>query len=315
MQENFENITIGNQQPSTNGRKTGEGSTTRDHVVKDDFVYCAICGKKGQKLYRHIKAVHNITIAQYRILYPNVEYINNSLRNSIKINMNSGRNTINSSSELRKQTNNKISIAITESLKNEELCNSYAERIFKGGQKFRENKDSDEYKSYLDKQSKISKSRWDSFSPEEKVKEINKIMSSRSTKKVFTIENKEYIFRSYLEYWVAKSLILNKLDFEYEPFHIILENNSHYIPDFYVAELDIIIEAKGKKVLDKKKQILINNYMIKNSKKYLLLENCYKLNETELKSFLDIISTNSTVLLHVKKREKEYDIVYSYSKD
>jgi len=55
--------------------------------------------------------------------------------------------------------------------------------------------------------------------------------------------------------------------------------------------------------------------MIKNSKKYLLLENCYKLNETELKSFLDIISTNSTVLLHVKKREKEYDIVYSYSKD
>lgn len=68
--------------------------------------------------------------------------------------------------------------------------------------------------------------------------------------------------RSSYEVFFANCLILNKINFKYEPKTFRLENGSYYTPDFYLEDEDLWIELKG--VDDNEKQKTSRKLFSKN---------------------------------------------------
>lgn len=54
-----------------------------------------------------------------------------------------------------------------------------------------------------------------------------------------------HTFRSRLEADVAYLLDAMRLPWEYEPTSLLLPNGTHYMPDFYVPSLRLVVEARG----------------------------------------------------------------------
>ena len=74
-------------------------------------------------------------------------------------------------------------------------------------------------------------------------------------------------FHSILEAWWAAYFDFLNLDWEYEPTTYLFTDNTRYTPDFYIPEIDLIVEIKGRH-LDRIEKV---GLFVKASKKSVLI--------------------------------------------
>lgn len=122
------------------------------------------------------------------------------------------------------------------------VCSSYCKRIYKNRKYY-----IGLYPSQL------------KFENERKIKNANRRKNKTDVRSLAIAAG----FRSGLEQKVDKILVQNDMGFVYEPYKIPFiqpELKRNYLPDFYIPEYDIYIEAKGRLTSDdRKKHILLKD--------------------------------------------------------
>lgn len=103
------------------------------------------------------------------------------------------------------------------------------------------NLNDNERKVLIDKANKKRIEFWENISDEDLLNHTQKCIPKPF---IEDINNIQYTFRSSWEVIVAKWLTANNIEWTYEKIVINLKGKKHYIPDFYLPEMKILIEVK-----------------------------------------------------------------------
>lgn len=222
-----------------------------------DYVECPICGKKLMNMTSHIKA-HGIEIKDFKIKYPNVDLVSESYRSKMSSKMKVVRNrddvkaktSENSkrmwgSSEfkdkmhkihLEVQSDKDLQSRKSKTLKNTWKRQEVRNRIIDAQKK------AQSLESEKERKSRQGKLNWESKEYRSKV---------RKHRSVRILDNGEpMIFASSWEVKVSKYLDSLDIEWDYETLqfeYFTNDGKSHnYYPDFYLRDLDLILEVKPK---------------------------------------------------------------------
>lgn len=243
--------------------------------LKISLIKCLICGKDLKYISNtHLKK-HNLTIKDYQKLYPEAkircdEYDEILLKicKTTPEKMRAGVvKAEKADPEYHKKRIINTNKTIKEKRKNDK---NYDERYRNKRKNTQLNRWKSASKNEIDefkkKMSKITKERfqhWKCYEPE-KLENFKKIVSEASKKmwnkktpeekrKIYSKynQNSQYEYngikyKNWFEQFVAEELSKYNISFEYQSLAILLSNKKTYIPDFYIKDKNLIIEAKGR---------------------------------------------------------------------
>lgn len=243
--------------------------------LKIKLIKCLICGKDLKYISNtHLKK-HNLTIEKYQKLYPKAkircdEY-DKILSEVHKITPEKMRAGVikaeKADPEYHKKRIKNTNKTIKEKRKNDKSYDEKYRNKRKKAQLNRwENITENERNNFKRKISKITKERfeyWKYYEPE-KLENFRKAVSEASKKmwdkktpeekrKIYSKynQNSQYEYngvkyKNWFEQFVAEELSKYNVNFEYQSLAILLSNKRTYIPDFYIKDKNLIIEAKGR---------------------------------------------------------------------
>lgn len=268
-----------------------------------DFVICQVCNEKLKRITLHHLKMHNMTRDEYISKYPNVNLICETCRQtyskSAKIYLNKKskeelsrigklRNNIwrekynNSSENFQQEYKNKLSMSVSKGIekikiefpehyKKGNINRSIArKKLFKkepekmkricqkGAQSLWDNMTAEERENKINVLAFNNKKWWNNLTSEEKTKIVQHNFSSRKCYKYNDIS-----FRSKFEVLVAKYLDEKNINYSYEPFIIHLNNNKIHLIDFYISDLNLIIECKSTYKMNVSKEDIVNETLYK----------------------------------------------------
>lgn len=186
-----------------------------DSVNDYDYVQCKICGKWYKKLGLHTLKIHGITTKEYRRKFPGAPTTSRAYDDKMApVYVNGGLSLIRKHGQ-KFFTQGKLNSQLFHDMKSKQLHDMLIE----------EHKD-----------------------PEWERKLVRAAIGSHKGLMTYTTKSgKEVKLRSTWELIVYDILENCEYEFEFEPFPIQYELNgkvSQYFPDFYVPELNLIIEVK-----------------------------------------------------------------------
>lgn len=244
-------------------------SSKSDNKLNIDYVECPICGKTGKRIYKHIKKCHNLTVKEFKELYPNNETTCLKLRNSIRENTKKSlnepdvvakRKLFRNSPEGRKMASKNGAMA----WKKEGFANRHNEAVRISSTRNWNNKEfrdkvSVSIKNSLntDRVKKMHHDRlvkqWKDESYRNKMTTLacNMAKDGKIGRRKFYTDNlgNSVVMRSSWELELHNILNLLCIHHEYEKYTFkYLYNNTEriYIPDFYLPEYNLFLEVKPK---------------------------------------------------------------------
>lgn len=250
-----------------------------------DFIVCQICNKRLKRITKQHLKIHDITKDEYVIKYPNAKLIcEKSRQNYSKAaktylskkskeelsRIGKLRNNVwwkkynNSDEEFQKEYKKKLSVGISEGIqkikiespdrykKNNENRSIARKKLFKkepekmklicqkGAKSLWDNMTDEKRKNKIENLNFNNKKWWNNLTSEEKMKRIKNNFSS---KKCYEYDG--ILFRSKFEVFLAEYLDKKNINYLYEPFIVHLENNKEHLIDFYIPDLNLILECKS----------------------------------------------------------------------
>lgn len=269
-----------------------------------DYVICPICHKQLKHINNmHVKQ-HNLTTEEFKKQFPNQRM--NCEKSSIKRSMANRQEMLNihnnSNKDYLNQRYHNISLA---QQKRWDSCSDEYKKVF--GKKatvnlvsyIKNRSDEEKLKVY----SKVSDSIKQYYSKYNYTENdiLVQPLSDKLNLLVYDLQNKhkrylcifnntQYLFKSKAEIYVAKYLYDNNIEFEYESLkiqYIRTDNTKHlYIPDFYLPQINLLIEVKGKYYMNEDDQLKWDKAKADGYNHYTLFYKKYDIMLNELEMYL-----------------------------